>query len=143
MNIGDMPLLKRSRFLGLFIKPLLDALVEVNRLYLRTHYVPPVYKSGVRYKQEPEDGKPEEFAAIPMVLVRGWGDCDDLVSWRIAELRNAGENAKVRLKWAFDPIRGARMYHVLVRRSNGQVEDPSKRLGMGNHQAARVGVTTP
>jgi hypothetical protein len=70
-------------------------------------------------------------------------NCDDLVAWRISELRNAGENAKVRLKWQYDPVRAARMYHVLVRRSNGQVEDPSKRLGMGTHQAARVGVMTP
>jgi hypothetical protein len=31
--------LKRSRFLGLFIKPLLDALVVVNRLFLRAHHV--------------------------------------------------------------------------------------------------------
>lgn len=69
-------------------------------------------------------------------------NCDDLVSWRIAELRNAGEAAKVRLKWQFDPTRGARMYHVLVRRANGQVEDPSKRLGMGNH-ASVAGRLTP
>jgi len=35
VNLGDVPLLKRSRFLGLFIKPLLDALVVVNRFFLR------------------------------------------------------------------------------------------------------------
>jgi len=37
---GDVPLLKRSRFLGLFIKPLLDALVMVNQLFLRAHVAP-------------------------------------------------------------------------------------------------------
>ena len=35
VSLGEVPLLKRSRFLGIFIKPLLDALVVVNRLYLR------------------------------------------------------------------------------------------------------------
>jgi hypothetical protein len=30
VNLGDFPLTKRSRFLGLFIKPVLDALVEIN-----------------------------------------------------------------------------------------------------------------
>jgi hypothetical protein len=30
VNLGDVPLLKRSRFLGLFITPLLDALVVVT-----------------------------------------------------------------------------------------------------------------
>src|SRR6478609_5288489 len=74
VSLGEVPLLKRSRFLGTFIKPLLDALVVVNRLYLRAHHVPPLYESGVRYMQEPPAGKPEEFAAIPVVLSRGWGD---------------------------------------------------------------------
>ena len=135
--------LKPSKILALVIREALEAVIMANQLYLRLHQVPSLYESGIRDEEEPAGQPYEDFSAIPVVLARGWGDCDDLVSWRIAELRNAGENAKVRLKWAFDPIRGARMYHVLVRRSNGQVEDPSKRLGMGNHQAARVGVTTP
>ena len=48
VNIGDIPLAKRSRFLGLFIKPVLDALVEINRYYLRTHHVPELYQARVR-----------------------------------------------------------------------------------------------
>lgn len=135
--------LKPSKLLALVIREAIEAVVMANRLYLRTHTVPSIYESGIRYEEEPAGQPYEDFAAIPVVLARGWGDCDDLVSWRISELRNAGENAKVRLKWEYDPVRGARMYHVLVRRANGQVEDPSKRLGMGNHQAARVGITTP
>ena len=105
VNLGDVPLLKRSRFLGLFIKPLLDALVVVNGLFLRAHHVDPLYQSGVRYQQEPPDGKPEEFAAIPMVLSRGWGDCDDLAPWRVAELQEDGEKAKVRVSCSFRAIR--------------------------------------
>ncbi len=136
--------LKPSKLLALVIRDALEAVIMANRLYLRLHHAPPLYESGVRYEEEPAGQPYEDFASIPVVLARGWADCDDLVSWRIAELRNAGENAKVRLKWQFDPVRGARLYHVLVRRANGQVEDPSKRLGMGNHEAARgVGPTTP
>lgn len=135
--------LKPSKILALVIREAIEAVVLANQLYLRLHQVPPIYESGIRYEEEPAGQPYEDFAAVPVILARGWGDCDDLVSWRIAELRNSGENAKVRLKWAYDPIRGARMYHVLVRRSNGQVEDPSKRLGMGTHKAARVGITTP
>jgi hypothetical protein len=129
LNIGEMPLLRRSRFLALFVKPLLDALVLVNRLYLRTHHVPPLYRSGVRYKQEPDDGTPEEFAAIPEVLRRGWGDCDDLAPWRVAELQEAGERARVRITWRRRG-NGRRLYHVVVRRGDGRVEDPSRLLGM-------------
>lgn len=135
--------LKPSKILALVIREALEAVILANQLYLRLHTVPNIYESGIRYEEEPAGQPYEDFSAIPVVLARGHGDCDDLVSWRIAELRNAGEKAKVRLKWAYDPIRGARMFHVLVRRSNGQVEDPSKRLGMGTHKAARVGITTP
>jgi hypothetical protein len=128
VNLGEIPLAKRSRFMGLFIKPLLEALVEIDRLYLRTHRVPPLYRSGVRYRHEPDDGTPEEFAAIPQVLRRGWGDCDDLAPWRVAELREAGEAARIRITWRRP--RGRRLYHVLVRRADGRIEDPSKLLGM-------------
>ena len=30
-----------------------------------------------------------------MVLSRGWGDCDDLAPWRVAELQEAGEKATI------------------------------------------------
>lgn len=129
VNLGDFPLLKTSRFMGLFVRPILDAMVEVNRLYLRSHHVPPLYQSGVRYEQEPEDGKPEEFAAIAPVLARGWGDCDDLGPWRVAELREAGENANIRITWR-RRAGGNRLYHVVVRRGDGRIEDPSRLLGM-------------
>lgn len=125
--------LKPSKLLALCIREALEALVLVNRLYLRTHHCKPLYESGIRYEEEPLGQKYEDFAAVPVIISRGWGDCDDVVSWRIAELRNAGENAKVRLKWQHDASKNARMYHVLVRRANGQVEDPSLRLGMGTH----------
>jgi hypothetical protein len=128
VNLGEFPLTKRSRFLGLFIKPVLEALVEINRLYLRTHHAPPLYHSHVRYQPEPEDGMPEEFAAIPKILSRGWGDCDDLAPWRVAELQEAGEAARIRITWRRPG--GRRLYHVLVRRADGRIEDPSRLLGM-------------
>lgn len=129
VHLGDFPLLKTSRFMGLFVRPILEALVEINRLYLRSHHVPPLYRSGVRYEQEPADGKPEEFAAIPQVLSRGWGDCDDLAPWRVAELQEAGEKASIRITWK-RRRGGSRLYHVLVRRADGRIEDPSRILGM-------------
>ena len=135
--------LKPSKLLALVVRGALEAVIMANRLYLRTHHVPSLYESGVRYEEEPAGLPYEDFAAIPVILSRGWADCDDLVSWRIAELRNAGEAAKVRLKWQYDPTRNARMYHVLVRRANGQVEDPSLRLGMGNHKQQTGGRLTP
>lgn len=77
---GPSNWLHRSRTLGLAIKAILDAQVANNRLYLSLHSrVPPLYHSGVRYENEPGwtfQGQPvEEFALIPIVIARGWGDC--------------------------------------------------------------------
>lgn len=120
--------LHRSRTLGQAIKAILEAQVRINQLYLRTHNVPPLYKSGVRYKEEPDNGL-EEFACIEPVLRRGWGDCDDLAPWRVAELREAGEKAKIRIKWQRQK-NGRKLFHILVRREDGRIEDPSRILGM-------------
>lgn len=119
--------LKHSRVLGTAIKPVLESLVMADQLFLFRHHVPPLYQSGVRYREEPEDGV-EEFASIPVVLARGWGDCDDLAPWRVAELRNAGERAKIRIQWR--RTRRGKLFHIVVRRADGSIEDPSARLGM-------------
>jgi len=56
---------------------------------------------------------------------RGGGDCEDLAAWRAAELRIAGEPARVVV------VRSAPgVLHAVVRRANGRIEDPSRRLGM-------------
>lgn len=138
MNLGIVPLHKRSRALALIVKPCLDALVEANRIYLRHYKCPALYNAGVRYAEEPEHFPCEEFASIPVVLARKWGDCDDLAPWRVAELREAGENAHIRLSWKRRG-NGTRLYHVTVRRGDGiaqpdgsigSIEDPSALLGM-------------
>lgn len=119
----------RSRMLGHVIKLILDAQVKINQIYLRTHSVPPLYKSGVRYQNEPVDGSCEEFATIEPVYTRGWGDCDDLAPWRCAELRNNGEKAKIRIQWKRQKS-GRKLFHIVVRRGDGSIEDPSRILGM-------------
>jgi hypothetical protein len=132
--------LQRSRMLALAIRPILEALVVIDQLYLRTHRCPPLYRSGVRYREEPPNhaklgheasaAKVEDFSAIPAILERGWGDCDDLSPWRVAELREAGEPARIRIQWKRHPETGQKFYHVLVRRADGSIEDPSLKLGM-------------
>jgi hypothetical protein len=120
---------RQSRVLGDAIRYVLEGVVRVNQFYMRLHHVPSLYSSGVRYQEEPE-GTVEEFATIPVVLKRKWGDCDDLAPWRCAELRETGENAHIRIIWKKSRITGRRMYHVVVRRADGTIEDPSARLGM-------------
>ena len=127
--------LRASRALGLAIKPVLEALVMVDLMYLRTHHTPFIYASGVRYQEEPR-GEQEEFAAVPVILARGWGDCDDLAPWLCAYYRSLGEKARIRIQWKRTP--NGKLYHVVVRRANGQIEDPSRVLGMGSNMVARL-----
>lgn len=138
----------KSQVLGLVIENILNAQIANNVLYLRLNKnVPPLYRSKVRYENEPQwtfQGKPiEEFALIPIVLGRGWGDCDDLGPWRVAELRCSGEKAAIRIQWQRPRLpgggKGRKYYHIVVRRADkagrlimtpAGIEDPSAKLGM-------------
>lgn len=137
---GPSNWLRKSRVFGSVIKALLDAQVRNNLVYLSLHRgVPLLYSSGVRYKPEPVgqtfNGQPaEEFALIPVVLARKHGDCDDLAPFRVAELIHGGERAKIRVQWRArrnpDGSSGRKYFHIVVRRANGTIEDPSALLGM-------------
>jgi len=104
--------------------------------------IPKLYDTGIRWRREPWAGRCEEFADIVRVLKRGWGDCDDLAAWRVAELLEEGKPAQLKIKWRVNPRTGeVRLFHALVRRNpvwdaqrrrfKGPTEDPSRRLGMG------------
>ncbi len=108
------------------IKRLLEALAISWAGTMRRVPVPPLYKSGIRYQREPNEGTGlEEWADPWTVAKRGWGDCDDLIGYRVAELRVAGEPATVQVCRK----RGTKRFHVRVRRADGRVEDPSIILG--------------
>lgn len=115
---------------GLAIKPLLEALVTVNQLYLLTHHVPDIYESGVVYREEPKGLGYEDFAPIPTILSRGWGDCDDLAPWLCAQCRMKGEKAKIRIQWKTLRPKGSKLFHIVVRHEDRSIEDPSAKLGM-------------
>lgn len=104
----------------------LGALTAVNRVLMREakrrgERVPPLYRSGVRYRRQP----PEKFLTFPKVLARGHGDCDQLCGWRAAELQEMGIKAK-----AVPVTIRPGLMHVVVRYPDGRTEDPSRRLGM-------------
>lgn len=109
---------------------LLEALVKCNRIWLDANpHAPLLYESGVRYEAEPRGE--EDWCDIPHVLSQGWGDCEDLAAWRIAELRQRGIAAKGKLKWFKAPSRSqATLYHVQVVLPGNKLEDPSRKLGM-------------
>lgn len=114
-------------------------LVTMREARRRGKPIPPLYESGVEYERERGPG--EEFADVLTVLRRGWGDCDDLVAWRIAELLIEGHRAGARIYW-----RGKKppfKMHAQVRHAplckcsfchgrypEGRIEDPSRFLGL-------------
>lgn len=103
---------------------LLEGLVLLNVYLLGVHPLPPLYASGVRYKREPIGQ--EKWKAANLVFRDRFGDCEDLSGWRAAELRRAGVDAEV------IAIRsGRKQWHAVVLLPDGNIEDPSRRLGMG------------
>lgn len=107
---------------------LLDTLTEINLEFIRANpRTPLLYSSGVRYMEEPPGQ--EDWQDIPTSLRMGYADCEDLATWRAAELQARGIPAKAVWREQKRPD-GSYLYHIVVLWPNGQVEDPSRRLGM-------------
>jgi hypothetical protein len=91
--------------------------------------LPPLYESGIVYQEEPQHGSGVECFDLPMVVLeRGWGDCDDLCIYLIAELLS--QNIKAEASIADWKSQGG--MHVQVRLPDGTIEDPSMKLGAVN-----------
>lgn len=99
----------------------LDAMATAYLPYYALHPLPPLRRSGVVFRPEPGHGSGvDEFANPWLVYKRGWGDCDDLVCWRLVELRYRGHDVSAtRAEWVGDGV------HALVRLANGDTEDIS------------------
>jgi hypothetical protein len=144
----------------------LQAMIAVNEWHIRRSLrraakglgapIPPLYASGVRYKEDPPGE--ENWKDCLAVLKDGHGDCDRLCAWRVAELRANGVAAEPLIKWQqvpkdimigmghppdMVPEEGISMVHVLVGFPGWQsderlVEDPSKLLGMGGEYTSGI-----
>jgi hypothetical protein len=117
---------------------LMEAMCAIDLLHLRQQRYPKLYESGVVYRRE---DRTENWLDIPHIIKAGWGDCEDLVFWRVAELRQQKIKAAPFAKWR--RVNGVYKYHALVRRfapgrdhfgrmvnAKAWLEDPSRRLGM-------------
>lgn len=124
----EAPVLRHPLLFALYVREALRSLVRVNEWMCSLGMLPPLYRSGVRFRKEPK-GR-ESFRDASVVLKRGHGDCAHLAPWRCGELRANGENAGLRVKWSCPAWKRKRLFHVQVRREDGRIEDPSRRLGM-------------
>ena len=124
--------------------PVLDAALEattrLNESMLARNEVPTFTKGlshGVKWKPEPAGA--EHFDHAGTVLARKWGDCDDLAPWQAASLRHTGEDPGAT---AVAKRSGPKRWHAVVQRSDGAIDDPSRRAGMGSH-AGIIGAVLP
>lgn len=109
---------------ALALQALLEALVAVDRLYLRRYpRTPKLYTSGVRY------GRTQVWDSIPDLLKRRHGDCKSLTAMYVAELREAKVVARPVFRFAVNPQTGAKDFHILVQIGK-TFKDPSRDLGM-------------
>jgi len=111
----------------------LHALTRIDlRIILAAHgKIPLLYESGVRYEAEPE-GQEDWLDVLSCLSERDAGrgsDCEDLASWRAAELQAQGIAAHPVFVWR-KMNNGSHLYHIVVRWPDGRIEDPSRKLGM-------------
>jgi hypothetical protein len=86
--------------------------------------IPFLYESGIQYEREPRGREWWQTAADNLYQLSG--DCEDLANHRAAELVVfAGEPAR-----AICVRTGPRVFHAVVLRGDGTIEDPSAALGM-------------
>lgn len=139
----------------------LEGMIQVNRHHIRKANeraaaglgppVPPLYASGVFYKEDPPGE--ENWGDVYYCLSKGHADCDRLVIWRVAELQEAGIDAKPVIKWqhltraqaiavgypaAWVCEEGLWIVHCSVQWPDGSIEDVSKNLGMGGNVTSHV-----
>ncbi len=124
--------------------PVLDSALEsvtrLNEAMLAKGEIPTFAKGlhhGIKWKPEPPGQ--EHFDHAKTVLQRKWGDCDDLAPWHAASLRHTGEDEGAQ---AVAHRSGPNRWHAVVQRSDGTIDDPSKRAGMGAPQGV-VGAALP
>lgn len=86
--------------------------------------IPPLYGGTIRYAREP--GGQEDWKTARDVAAHGYGDCEDLATYRAAEYWVRGIKAMPHVLTITPRLR-----HVVVRLPDGKIEDPSKKLGMG------------
>lgn len=116
----------------------LESVTRLNESMLAKNEVP-TFERGLRHgiQWKPEPPGQEHFDHAKTVLARRWGDCDDLAPWHAASLRHTGEDPGAQ---AIVKRSGPHTWHAVVQRSDGAIDDPSKRAGMGREHGVNGAV---
>ena len=124
------------------LEPALETLTRLNTRLIQDGTIPPfeqALKAG-RVKWKPEPPGAERFDHGGIVMVRGWGDCDDLAPWKAASLRASGQDPGAQ---AGIYRSGPNRWHAVVKTSDDKILDPSKDAGMGKVEGIAPAVVAP
>jgi len=117
-----MPSAGESSFSPADYDACLEQLVVVNMCYLKAHsFTPPLARLAhrqVQYRRLADD----DLSDIATVMQRGHGDVSDLVCWRVAELRQSGEDQNAKAMLMIRELSGCRVHTVYVVRGDGRTE---------------------
>lgn len=159
LTLPDPDINEAAHFAPLLI--VLNVMCDVNQWHIERDIrrgikgqemkIPPLYASLVVYKED--DPGHEDWRDLFFQLKRRRGDCDNLVGWRVGELRAIGVWAEPVIKWQWVPREvmmaqgypgdmlpggGVWLVHCEVKHPDGRIEDPSKILGMGGEYMEHV-----
>jgi hypothetical protein len=90
--------------------------------------IPALYSGRIVYKREPQ--RREEWQSALETAFRGYGDCEDLVAYRVGELRAQGILAFPVVSSITPKLRHVTLRYLDPKTNSWVTEDPSKRLGM-------------
>jgi hypothetical protein len=90
--------------------------------------LPPLYGGSIRYKREPI--RRENWQGAQETAELGYGDCEDLAAYRVAELRAKGIKAFPVVSQVSPTLRHVTIRYLDPKTNQWVPEDPSKRLGM-------------
>lgn len=116
--------------LATLLRGILVGYVVAGAEQFRRYSLPPLYRSGIKWKRSPSAKSWEDFALPLTIYERRWGDCDNLVVYRCSELCANGTPALPKIYWRINDGK-VKIFHAEVRiLKTGLVEDPSRLLGM-------------
>jgi hypothetical protein len=125
-----MALPSRGELARQAIEAAVETLARANVAYLAKHPNTPSFaRAPIRYQRELRLEGAERWQTIPEILKLGYGDCEDLAAWVIAEARIKGIKAKPFVSGK----RGKWHIRVKMKTRGGGIEifDPSRDKGMG------------
>lgn len=123
----------------------LIGLVQSNRLIMRRESIPPLYRSGVRYRIEPWAAHLQSLSNCREAIERRWLECKAAAAWLCAEYREKAGNEELASQYDVDvtwkdalaeelglqsyPAGSVvRVFHARVLHPSGRIEDPTHKL---------------